>query len=443
MTIAPRALLAQVGACAEEMVMQRGQTLATIAARTFGTQDGVADIIAATNAQAAVDARYTTIDDPDAVEAGWKICIPASTNDDAPVMTPRSGVSRTATSGSKGRLDAADVALEENDLLMEQTLAARLGEDSIYPLTIDYLRNQEYPTSALTIEATLPAGSNYRQYLVSYQSEGLTLYALMTMPNGKIPGSGWPVIIFNHGYIEPSIYSPTERYTEYIDAIASSGYLVLRPDLRGHGNSEGEANGAYGDPGYTIDVLNALAAIKQYPAADPNRIGMWGHSMGGYITARAMVVSNDIKAGVIWSGVVAPYEELVAAWGKAGSTIADGELPVPTVLTAAYGTPQQNPGFWSALSANSYASELSGPVQLHHGTADADVPVSFSDLYYADLIAAGQMAEYYVYPGDDHNISAGFDTAMRRSLEFLDTYVKNLTPTLDQLQAASPAQLVP
>jgi len=68
------------------------------------------------------------------------------------------------------------------------------------------------------------------------------------------------------------------------------------------------AYGAYGDPGYTIDVLNAVASIKSFAQADGDRVGFFGHSMGGYITARAMVVSDDIKAGVIWAGVVAPYE---------------------------------------------------------------------------------------------------------------------------------------
>jgi dipeptidyl aminopeptidase/acylaminoacyl peptidase len=116
---------------------------------------------------------------------------------------------------------------------------------------------------------------------------------------------------------------------------------------------------------------------------------------------------------------------------------------VPAVLVSTYGTPQENPGFWSSLSANTYASNLAGPVQLHHGTADTDVPITFSDGYYADLIAAGQLAEYYVYPGDDHNIAAGFEVAMRRSLAFLDEHVKNLSPILTQLQTASPAQLVP
>lgn len=446
--IAPRVAGAQTTVCAENIVVQRGQSLASIAARIFGTQDAAADIMAATNALAAVDASYTRIDDPDAVEAGWKLCIPARLDSQQADPTPRRG-SSSGTGGTRsandvglieGVADGTAIALEQNHALLQSTLAARMGEDGVHPLSIEYLRRQTYPGSELTIEATLPAGRNYDQYLVSYESEGLKLYAAMTVPQGIKPATGWPVIIFNHGYIDPVLYSPTTRYTEYVDALAANGYIVLRPDLRGHGNSEGVALGAYGDPGYVIDVLNALASIQQYADADPDRIGMWGHSMGGYITARAMVVNEDIQAGVIWSGVVAPYEQLVAAWDATYSTIAEGEMPIDSVLPADYGTPAENPGFWLTLSANSYTDSLSGPMQLHHGTADTSVPVAFSDTYYADMIAADQVAEYYLYTGDDHNISAGFTLAMQRTLSFFNIHVKQSTASLAQQLGTDSAQ---
>ena len=60
-------------------------------------------------------------------------------------------------------------------------------------------------------------------------------------------------------------------------------------------------------------MLNALASVKAFGDADPNRIGMWGHSLGGQLTLRAMVVAKDIKAGVIWGGVVAPYPNIFVA----------------------------------------------------------------------------------------------------------------------------------
>lgn len=67
----------------------------------------------------------------------------------------------------------------------------------------------------------------------------------MTIPDSAPPNDGWPVIVFNHGYIPPKEYKTTERYIDYTDAFSSNGYILLRPDYRGHGGSEGEAKGGY------------------------------------------------------------------------------------------------------------------------------------------------------------------------------------------------------
>jgi fermentation-respiration switch protein FrsA (DUF1100 family) len=303
----------------------------------------------------------------------------------------------------------------------------------LHPLAIEAMRAREYPASPITIEATLDPGSNYDRYLASYRSDGLKIYALLTVPRGERAATGWPVVVFNHGYIPPSQYRTTERYVAYVDGFARNGYIVFRSDYRGHGDSEGDPRGGYGSPDYTVDVLNAVAALKQFPDADPARIGMWGHSMGGHITLRAMVVSGDIRAGVIWAGVVASYPDLLARWRRAGPTATPGPSPTAVSgrrwrsdLTARYGSPEENPAFWASISPNSYVAELSGPIQLHHGTADASVPYEFSELLYDEITAAGGTVEFYGYPGDNHNLSGGFGLAMQRSIAFFDQYVKNV-----------------
>ena len=311
---------------------------------------------------------------------------------------------------------------------------------------IEVMRRREYTADPLVIETILEPGDNYSRYIASYQSDGNTIYGLLTIPLGNPPPTGWPVIIFNHGYIAPADYRTTLRYVDYVDYLARSGYIVFRSDYRGHGSSEGEANGAYGSPDYTVDVLNGMAATAARPEADPDRIGMWGHSMGGYITLRSMVISDQIKAGVIWGGVVADYPDLFARAEATATAVAQG---VPTAeattvpaagavpggpgrgmgrwfraLYDTYGTPEENPAFWASISSNAFLRDLSGPLQLHHATTDQTVPVTASIVLRDEMEAAGQPVELFLYEGDNHNISVNFYTAMRRTVEFFDTYVK-------------------
>jgi len=289
------------------------------------------------------------------------------------------------------------------------------------------MRAREYPGSNIVIEKELTAGKNYRRYYVYYLSEGLKIFALLTIPNGTPPSGGWPGIVFNHGYIPPEIYKTTERYIAYVDRLASAGYVVFRIDYRGHDRSEGVARGAYGDPGYTVDVLNAVASLQKYPLVNPQKIGMWGHSMGGFLTLRAMVISKAIKVGVIWAGVVASYPEMLYNWRRSSLI-----TPSPSALGVGwrtgwiglYGTPEQNPDFWASISANSYLADLSGPLQLHHGTSDEEVPLDFSVRLAEQVRAAGKTADLYTYEGDNHNLSGSFTTAMNRTIAFFDQYLK-------------------
>lgn len=298
-----------------------------------------------------------------------------------------------------------------------------------HPLSIQALRDGEYPGSDIVIEQTLDSGVNYKRYIASYKSEGLKIYGLLTIPSGTSPENGWPAIIFNHGYISPSVYKTTEKYVAYQDAFARAGYITFKSDYRGHGNSEGDATGGYGSNAYTIDVLNAVSSIKRYPGINPDKIGMWGHSMGGSVTLKSMVTTKDIKVGVIWAGVVGSYPDLVERWRRRAG-------PTPTInpssqrgrwrreLIEKYGEPSQNPEFWKTISANSYLADISGPLQLHHGTSDASVPIEFSRTLEKQMTNANETVELYEYSGDDHNLSKNLSSALSRSVDFFNRYLK-------------------
>ncbi len=299
------------------------------------------------------------------------------------------------------------------------------------PLAIAHMKVAAYPGSDFVFEQTLPDGANYKRYVVSYLSEGLRINGLLTVPKGTRPARGWPAIIFNHGYIPPEVYRTTERYVAYVDGFAKNGYVVFKADYRGNGSSKGVPEGAYYSPAYTVDVLNGLASVKRLPDVDINKMGMWGHSMGGNITLRSLEVdAPDIKAAVIWGGVVGSYDDLMNNWvRKVRYTPSPRELALRNNkrmdLINTFGTLESNPVFWQALDLTYHLDEINTPVQLHTGGSDEEVPVVWSQNLYGKLIALGKTVEYFNYPGGDHNISSpNFSLALTRSIEFFDKYLK-------------------
>ena len=257
----------------------------------------------------------------------------------------------------KYRYNYFDAPSSKSESIPEQNQEVAVNTtEANHPFSIEYMRKQEYPGSEFTIGDDLTNGSNYSRYIASYNSEGLKQYGLLTIPNGDMPETGWPAIVFLHGYIDPDVYNTTDRYTAYQDGFARNGYVTFKIDYRGNGNSEGTSHGGQEAPDYTIDALNAFTSLQKDDRVDANRIGMWGHSMGGSILVRAMVINPDVKAGVSWAGVVGLYEQVPRQWF-------DG-------LIATYGEPD-NASFWRSISPIYHLEKISGPVQLHHATGDA------------------------------------------------------------------------
>lgn len=299
------------------------------------------------------------------------------------------------------------------------------------PLSIEYQRNQSYPGSDFKIEKTLADGSNYHQYVASYQSDGLKIYGLLSVPIAPAPVGGYPAIIFNHGYIPPEEYKTTERYTAYFDAFAREEYVIFKPDYRGNGDSEGKPEGAYFSSAYMTDVLNALSSVEKMKEVNKQKIGMWGHSLGGFLTLRALVISKDIKAAVIWGGVVGSYKDMSDDWWAKRTvpsfTPSQRELqsnrPSRQSFIKQYGNPSDDE-FWRAISTTTYIDDIKTPIQLHHGLSDETVPPILSQKLYNLLKERGKSVELYTYEGSDHNISLGFDQAITRSVDFFNKYLK-------------------
>lgn len=309
-------------------------------------------------------------------------------------------------------------------ILTETEVVFEVGRE----ITIEYLRDLEITGSEITFEEQLDHTFYYHQHLVSYISEGNKIYGLLTIPNVEPPEGGFKAIVFNHGYIPPTAYRTTERYTAYVDYLARSGFVVFKIDYRGHGESQGEPSGTYFSPGYTINSIAALKSLQMMDIIDPQGIGMWGHSMAGNLVLRAMLIEPDIKAGVIWAGAVYSYDDFVK-YGIDDNTYRPPETPGTQEASDrrrrsqeifdTYGRPDSQVDYWKAVSLTENIEFLTSPLQLHHAQDDTVVNIGYSFDLAVVLQENGKQYEFYTYNGGGHNlISQYFDQAMLRTVEF-------------------------
>lgn len=299
-----------------------------------------------------------------------------------------------------------------------------------HPLTRDAIASRQYPGSAISVERDLGEQGGFHSYVVSYRSDGLKINSLMNVPSGRAqPAAGWPVLIFNHGYFPPKEYATVSGdYRTWTDGLARAGYLVFKPDYRGHAQSEGNAVGGNWAPDYAYDVLNLIGSIKQYPPANEARIGMFGHSMGGSVTIRAATASADVKASAVLGGVVGNSEELLYKWRRATPrptpAAGSGFSSMRQRMIDEFGEPKDNLEFWNSISLHNGLEHLAGPVQIHHGTADGVVPIEFSDSLNGALLRAGKPVEYFQYPGTDHIFTGAGGIALQRMTAFFNAALR-------------------
>ena len=291
------------------------------------------------------------------------------------------------------------------------------------PMAIQSLRDGSYPGGEFIVEQELPDGTNYSQSVVSYLSEGLKIRGLLTIPLGPAPENGFSGIVFIHGYIPPSQYSTTGNYAGYQARLARSGFVTFKPDLRGHGESEGTPVSAHYSEKYVIDTLFAISYLKDHEDVDPDRIGYWGHSNGGEIGLRILVVSPDIRAASLWAGVVGSYEDMFETYNAQIRFLRNAKN---STLVRTNGLPSTNPEFWSTVDPYFFLDDIRAPVQILHGTADSSVPVVLSRRLREEMVKAGQNPDYYEYVGDDHNISGNVGAAFERSIGFFREHLQGL-----------------
>jgi dipeptidyl-peptidase 4 len=211
----------------------------------------------------------------------------------------------------------------------------------------------------------------------------------MHVPPGFDPSKKWPVIVYVYG--GPGVQVVKREWGSNTDQLhAARGYVVFRIDNRGtphRGRTfERAISRNLGGP-EVQDQLAGLAFLKTQSFVDPERIGVWGWSYGGYMALRlATEAPSAFKAYV------------------AGAPVTDWRLYDTHYTERFMGTPQGDGAAYERSSVLPNLKNVKAPLLMLHGMADDNVTFDNSTAAYDALQSASIPFESMVYPGQKHGI---------------------------------------
>jgi dipeptidyl aminopeptidase/acylaminoacyl peptidase len=324
-----------------------------------------------------------------------------STGQIEPIVTAR-GVNRNPSFSPDGSMLAYERSAVEHPLEV-YSVAAKGGATS------QRLTNS-LPPGLLPQDLTAPVAVHYPS-----RADKKPVPATLMVDKNLDRSQKHPAIIWIHGsgadqnYLgwHPGFYRMYYSISQYL---AQQGYIILTPDYRGSsGYSRDWATGVSRDlgGGETQDVNAGADYLKTLPYVDPDRIGIWGLSYGGFMTLQSILTDPKLFRCAIDVAGVGDWE----TWTTGGMILGRlGETPVT------------DPALYDRSAPVKHLDKLAIPLLVLQGTNDANVPFWESLKVIDTLEKLGKPFDMAIYPGEIHFFRRAFvlRDAWTRSSNFFD-----------------------
>lgn len=278
-----------------------------------------------------------------------------------------------------------------------------------------------------SLPASVDRGALVAPRFVQYAApDGTQVPAWLFVPQGLDTSRPHPAIIWVHGdginqnYEGWHIHRDYGVYYSFHQYLVQHGYVVLAVDYRGsigYGRAWREA--PYHDLGGKdfSDVAAGAAYLKSLGYVDPQRIGIWGLSYGGFLTLQAVTVTPtlfncavDVAGVVDWKDW---YQDPGGAW-----------------IRGRMGRPEDDPDLYHRTSPIYRVGKIVRPLLVLAGTADVNVPFLESARLIDALLKDHKTVDFMMYPGEFHYFERAhvLRDAWQRVAAFFDAHLQPGSP---------------
>jgi len=318
-----------------------------------------------------------------------------------------------------------------------KTTSKKSEEIKKYPFNkyqIENLANKEIKTGSFEIIETLDETDDYIQYKFAFKFDPTldggnlkTTTGLINLPKkeGKLP-----VILMIRGYVDQNIYTTGMGSINAGEYFAKNGFITIAPDFLGYAESDEEAEDIFETRFQTYTtVLSLLHSIKAGDLAeitdnkiDPDKMTIWAHSNGGQIALTVLAITKQNIPTTLWAPVTKSFPYSILYYLDEADDHGKFLRKELAKFEEDYDVEK--------YTFTNYLEEITAPIQLHQGTSDDAVPVEWSDEFVNSIKDLKKDIVYYKYPGADHNLNPGWNTAVERDLSFFTKEIDKDTELL-------------
>jgi dipeptidyl aminopeptidase/acylaminoacyl peptidase len=279
--------------------------------------------------------------------------------------------------------------------------------------------------TATRLTDSMPAGlvaSDFtRPEFVSYPSlvDGKTVPATLMVSSRIDRTRKNPAIVWIHGSGSDQNYLgwhplSYRMYYSMHQYLTQQGYVILTPDYRGSSGYDRDwATGNYLDLGGDDmrDVVSGVDYLKTLDYVDPERVGVWGLSYGGFMTLQAVTAYPTVFRAAIDVAGVTDWAPRAGGW-----------------TVARLGSPAEHPEAYERSAPARHMDTLARPLLILHGTADTNVAFHDTLTLIDSLLKLGKPFETAIYPGEPHFFRRAhvLRDAWRRAEAFFDQHLRQV-----------------